>query len=432
MNSGAPHPGVLGRDACIAVSIRDLRFLVPYVPFPCVKFLIPLLILAAPLHAKLLATFHTTQGDVIVELQYDKTPQTVANFITLAQATRTRVDPLTGAVIRKPLYVGEKFFRIVNDPEFKIAQTGSGTGINSGGPGYTFRDEFHTDLKHDPYVLAMANTGAVHDNGSQIYLTGSVSIPGLDNKHTVFGLITDSMSRVAIDAIMAAGNNATTIDNVTFNRTDAAAQAFDEHAQKLPICSGIAGELDVDLSLNVAYDLELPHPPGSMFQLFRSVDMQSWEKRNQIYQGAGKQGPDRVEIDSESLPKAFYNFSLVKYPDALAPDFDLLVDRTLELTLSETETLTFQFDSSGLSGTLVYSPVPTPTAFDLVTYIPEPHKAQWIMDTVYGRLGFLCNLDTENSSVIIGRNDSYRYWQPEGAPLGWYPLSSGTLTLSKP
>ncbi len=270
-----------------------------YVPYPCVKFLIPLLILATPLHAKLLATFHTTQGDVVVELQYDKTPQTVANFITLAQATRTRIDPLTGAVIRKPLYSGEKFFRVVNDPGFKIAQTGSGTGINSGGPGYTFRDEFHVDLKHVPYVLAMANTGDVHDNGSQIYLTGGVSIPGLDNKHTVFGLITDSPSRVVIDAIMAAGGNATTINNVTFERTDAAAQAFDEQAQKLPICSGIAGELEVSLGVETLFQFADSQPGGSGFQAFRSVDLQSWNKLGEIYQVAGQDISRPIKLDSQ-------------------------------------------------------------------------------------------------------------------------------------
>lgn len=392
------------------------------------KVLIPLLILTSPLHAKLLATFETTEGNVVVELQYDKTPQTVANFITLAQATRTRVDPLTGAVIRKPLYAAETFYRVVSNDFTKIAQTGSGTGTNNGGPGYTIRDEFDSSLTHVPYVLSMANNGSPHTSGSQIFFTGNISVPEYNNSYTIFGLVIEPSSRGVIDAIIQAGDNATTINSVTFSRTDAAAQAFDEHAQKLPICSGIAGELDVDLSLNVAYDLELPQPPGSMFQLFRSVDMQSWEKRNQIYQGAGKQGPDRVEIDSESLPKAFYNFSLVKYPDALAPDFDLLVDRVLVLNLNETDTLTFQFDDEGLGGTLVYSVNPTPTTFSLVTYMPEPHKALWIMNTSpFGGLRFDCLLDSETENQILGRNSAFQ-WNG----ILWNPIGNGALTLSKP
>ena len=398
-----------------------------YVPYPCVKFLIPLLILATPLHAKLLATFHTTQGDVVVELQYDKTPQTVANFITLAQATRTRIDPLTGAVIRKPLYSGEKFFRVVNDPGFKIAQTGSGTGINSGGPGYTFRDEFHVDLKHDPYVLAMANTGEVHDNGSQIYLTGGVSIPGLDNKHTVFGLITDSPSRGVIDAIMTAGSNATTINNVTFERTDAAAQSFDEHAQTLPICSGIAGNLDVTPGVNVVYQLQFPHPSGSVFNIFRSLELQSWVKRNEIYQGTGKLGQTRITLDNSTLAKAFYNLSLVTYPDALSPSDGTMANRSLFLTLNQDETLAFQFDAQGLGGILEYSDDPAPSRFELYSYFAGgAYKSEWIIETIYGYLAFVCDLNSETTTVILGRNQTYQF----GAG-GWNRIGTGSLSLTK-
>jgi hypothetical protein len=94
-----------------------LRTPLSCVLFPFVKVLIPLLILATPLHAKLLATFHTTQGDVVVELQYDKTPLAVANFIGLAQGTRSWLDEETGAVVRKPFYVGEKFYRVVDEAD---------------------------------------------------------------------------------------------------------------------------------------------------------------------------------------------------------------------------------------------------------------------------------------------------------------------------
>jgi peptidyl-prolyl cis-trans isomerase A (cyclophilin A) len=408
-----------------------LRFLAPYVPLPCVKFLIPLLILAAPLHAKLLATFHTTQGNVVVELQYDKTPQTVANFITLAEGTRPWVDPFTGAVRKARFYDGIKIHRTANNTVYKFAQGGSPKGDGSDGPGYTFRDEFDDSLVHVPYVLSMANAG-FNTNGSQFFFTGSLPQPMYDNVHTIFGLVTDPASRAVVDSIIAAGDNATTINYVTLNRTDAASQAFDEHAQNLPLCSGIDGELQVNPGGNVLYELNTPRTAGSVFQVFRSLDLQSWVKRNETYQGTGELGVPEIILDSEILPKAFYNLPFVTYLDALAPAFDLLASRTLELTLGETETLNFQFDSGGLGGTLVYSGGQTPTAFILVTYIPEPHKAQWIMDTVYGRLGFVCGLDSENSSIIIGRNDSYKYWQPVGKPLGWYPLSSGTLTLSKP
>jgi peptidyl-prolyl cis-trans isomerase A (cyclophilin A) len=409
-----------------AVSIECLRLPVSSVPFLCVKFLFPLILLASPLHAKLLATFHTTRGNVVVELQYDKTPQTVANFITLAQATRTRVDPLTGAVIRKPLYVGEKFFRVVNDPGFKIAQTGSGTGVNSGGPGYTFRDEFHTELKHDPYVLAMANSGDVHDNGSQIYLTGGVSIPGLDNKHTVFGLITDSASRGAIDAIMAAGSNGTTINNVTFERTDAAAQAFDEHAQKLPICSGIEGNLDVTPGLETLYQFADSQPGGSAFQAYRSGNLQSWDKLGEIYQVAGEDVSRPIKLDSATLSRAFYNISLASYPDALVQA--TLANRTLNIVVNGTRTLNFVFDATGTSGTFTDSNAPAVTGIitGASSALEEPYKVRWFIDVgPDDSFAFNMILSKETPSGIEGTHESYEW---NGSAYGF--IGTGGLTLA--
>lgn len=396
------------------------------------KFLISLLLIAAPLHAELLATFHTTRGNVVVALQYDKTPQTVANFITLAQGTRTRIDPLTGAVIRKPLYVGEKFFRVVNGPGFRIAQTGSGTGNNSGGPGYTFRDEFHPSLSHVPYVVAMANTGAVHDNGSQIYLTGSDSIPTLDNKHTVFGLITDSASRVVVDNIMDAGSDATTISSISFSRTDSAAQAFNEHAQRLPVCSGVAGALEVVPSVKVGYKLVNKQPAGSIFQVFQSSDLQAWDNLGQLYQGFGQSGADDIGFGTASLPRAFYNLSIVTYPDALTPAS--LANRTLVMGVFGTESLTFQFDANGEGGMMTYSADPNaPVPILGVSYSPAgPYSAVWIIEAQgYYPFRFTGIMNDETSTLAIGVNASETYQQPVGEPLGWYKLSTGTLTVSK-
>lgn len=401
---------------------------------PLVKSLMLMaLFLAAPLRAELLATFQTTKGDVVVVLQYDKTPQTVANFITLAQATRKRIDPLTGAVIRKPLYAGEKFFRVLNDPGFRIAQTGSGTGTNSGGPGYTFRDEFNSSLTHVPYVLSMANTGARHDNGSQIFLTGSDSIPSLNNKHTVFGLITDSASRTVIDAIMASGNNGTTINNLVFSRTDAAAVAFNEHAQKLPVCSGTPGALEVVPGVSATYQLASPQPGGSIFQVYTSSDLQSWSWLGRLYQGWGQVGVGEIGIGSASAPRMFYNVPLVTYPDALAPAS--MANRTLVMGLfNPVQTFTYQFNASGTGGTVTYSgDSKGPTPFTLFSYTPEgPYAAEWVVESQeYTPLRFSGLLNSETVTHVIGTNTSEYYTQPSGMPLGWYSLSSGLLTLSK-
>jgi cyclophilin family peptidyl-prolyl cis-trans isomerase len=120
------------------------------------------------------ATIETEKGDIVVELFDDKAPHTVNNFVFLA---------------REGFYDNTTFHRVL--PDF-MAQMGDPTGTGGGGPGYTFADEFHADLKHDgPGILSMANRGP-NTNGSQIFVT-YVPTPWLDRKHSVFGKVIDGM-----------------------------------------------------------------------------------------------------------------------------------------------------------------------------------------------------------------------------------------------
>lgn len=388
------------------------------------KTLLALLLLAAPLRAELLATFQTTRGNIVVVLQYDKAPQTVANFITLAQGTRTRVDPLTGTVIRKPLYTGEKFYRTANNSFTKFAQTGSGTGNNNGAPGYTIRDEFHPSLTHVPYVLSMANLGTRHTGSSQIFFTGNITVSEYDNSYTIFGLVTDPSSRGVIDAIIAAGDNATTIHNVVFSRTDAAAIAFNEHAQRLPICSGVAGNLKVVPGVSVAYQPAAPRPGGTVFKAYRSLDLQTWTGLGDLYQGTGQSGTGEIGIGTASAPRAFFNVPLVTYQDALAPAS--LANRTMVL-YAGIDSMTFTFNQTGSGGTFIYSAYPIPTSFSLVSYEPEPYKALMIANTgFFGGLKFDCVFDSETINQILGRNQAYQ-WNG----FTWGSVGNGSLTMSK-
>jgi cyclophilin family peptidyl-prolyl cis-trans isomerase len=387
------------------------------------------LLLAAPLHAELLATFATTRGNVIVSLHFDKTPQTVANFITLAQGTRGRIDPATGAVIRKPLYAGETFYKVVTDPfSGGYAQTGSGTGTTNGGPGYTFRDEFDASLPHGPYILAMQNEESPHTNGSQIYFTGENGYPPDEGKNTVFGIITDETSKSVIRSILAAGNNGTTINSIGFQRTSQAAGAFNEHAQSLPACSGFSGKLEVEPGIKCVYATDDLQPAGSVFQPFRSLNLQTWTKLGIIYQGSGMiaEGNGYI-LDNALAPRAFYNISLVTYPDALAPAS--MAKRILEFETATARKFIVNYDDTGVTGTFEDTNNPgVIVGIVSSSYNSVPYKAEWVFNLSDGRrFGFSCNLDSENAVEIMGRNSSY-----EIVGMTQVDISSGGLALSKP
>jgi len=141
----------------------------------------------------LTATLHTSKGDIEIELYPEKVPNTVENFVGLATGEKSWKHPETGERIDdEPLYDDVPFHRVIDG--FMI-QTGDPTGTGRGGPGYTFDDEFHEDLRHDSAgVVSMANSGP-NTNGSQFFITLDAQ-PHLDDRHAVFGSVTDGMDVV--------------------------------------------------------------------------------------------------------------------------------------------------------------------------------------------------------------------------------------------
>ncbi|HVH25448.1 MAG TPA: peptidylprolyl isomerase [Vicinamibacterales bacterium] len=140
----------------------------------------------------LLAHFTTSEGNFSARLFDAEVPKTVANFAGLAEGTLEWTDPRTGRKVKQPYYNGTIFHRVIAD--FMI-QGGDPLGQGTGGPGFTFADEFSPKLRHaKPGVLSMANRGP-NTNGGQFFIT-LVPTPWLDNKHSVFGEIVEGMEIV--------------------------------------------------------------------------------------------------------------------------------------------------------------------------------------------------------------------------------------------
>jgi peptidyl-prolyl cis-trans isomerase A (cyclophilin A) len=158
------------------------------------------------------AKFTTSKGEILVQLEHEKTPGTVGNFVALSEGNLENAVKEQGT----PYYDGLKFHRVI--PDFMV-QGGCPQGSGTGNPGYKFDDEFHSDLKHDaPGKLAMANSGPA-TNGSQFYIT-HVPTPWLDGKHTVFGAVIEGQD--IVDAI-AQGDALSAVEII---RVGAAAEAF--------------------------------------------------------------------------------------------------------------------------------------------------------------------------------------------------------------
>ncbi len=178
----------------------------------------------------LYAVIDTEKGTIIVNLEYKKVPMTVANFVGLTEGVLNLEDP------GENFYAGLNFHRVIND--FMI-QAGCPNGDGTGGPGYSFPDEFDPSLRHDgPGVVSMANAGP-GTNGSQFFIT-HVKTPWLNDKHSVFGHVVEGQD--VVNKIKQGDK----INNVTIER-------IGEEAEKFIVTQQIFSDL-VEKAVKVAAD----------------------------------------------------------------------------------------------------------------------------------------------------------------------------------
>lgn len=378
------------------------------------------------------ADFSTSVGDFTASLNYTAAPQTVANFIGLAEGSRAWIHDASGAVkVGKPFYNGITFHRVIAG---FMNQAGSPNGLGTDGPGYVFRDETDNGLLHDaPYKLSMANSGP-NTNGSQFFITVAPT-SWLDGKHTVFGQVTSGQA--VVDQINGVSTDANdkpltpvVIHAVGIRREGAAASAFDIHAQGLPLCHGLDGHLVVQPNIGTAWQADEPQPAGSIFKVYRSPDLSAWSFLKETYRAPDQLGFSNHSLDAALLPRAFYHLPCVTYPGALGPAS--LAGRTISAgVFGGSQTLNFVFDGTGVSGVGSYitSGGTTPFAFSLYGAYTRPYTATWIMNTsAFGYLRFRCGLNSETSSHILGRHNLDQYNFLFGV---WEELTPGTISVSK-
>ena len=163
----------------------------------------------------LYAKINTNKGDITLSLEFEKTPNTVANFVGLAEGS----IPNKHKKEKQNYYKDVLFHRVIEN--FMI-QTGDPTGTGAGGPGYSFDDEIHNELKHNEEgILSMANAGP-GTNGSQFFIT-HIPTPHLDGKHTVFGKVIDKEQMKIVNSIVQGDK----INSIEIIRKGESAENFD-------------------------------------------------------------------------------------------------------------------------------------------------------------------------------------------------------------
>lgn len=266
---------------------------------------------ATPTADGLYAVFQIRRGAVAVgeftcQLEFTKAPRTVANFVGLAEGTVPFLDAKLGHAVARPYYDGIVFHRVV--PGFVI-QGGSPNGQGNDGPGYSFRDEFDTTLRHDKAgILSMANSG-LNSNGSQFFVTLAATA-WLNDVHSVFGHVVDGLNVVTN---VAQGD---VIAKVSIIRNGAAAKQFTASSHGIPVVSDARPSL---VAGGNGFLLNYAQPTNSEIFVYHSDDLARWTSVDgmEMHGTTSASVPRDVSAVTVGKSAKFFEVTRVQYPDAL-------------------------------------------------------------------------------------------------------------------
>lgn len=359
----------------------------------------------------LFATFITSRGNFTVQLHHEFAPTTVANFVGLAEGSRTWLEESTGKLVRRPFYNGQTFHRVV--PGFVI-QAGSPNGLGTDGPGYTFGDEFHPALQHsEAGILSMANSGA-DTNGSQFFITLDAAA-WLDNKHSVFGRVVEGMSVIYDIGTNPSGTS--TIDRVEISRVGAAAQAFDASgAHGLPDWKNTTARWAENWKLAIEREAFSEH------RFLGSENLQAWQFLGAISDDdAPGTGPIDVSMLVAGRSKYFFRAAKLQY--ALRPSNFL--GRTVNLHLtSGNQNLQLAFSSQPVAGNVGTYKLDQNTDDLILGYILDHQLSATVLSVGLAGAGdftFRLKFKTETEGWFTG--------QVYGATNGYWPYF-GTFQIT--
>lgn len=390
-------------------------------------------------------------------LDHVNAPQTVANFIRLAQGTSPWVDYKTGAVKWKPYYNGVTFHRVVAGA---YSQTGSRTGDGADGPGYNFRDEFGSGSHAGPYLVSMVSSGP-NTNGAQFLITAATQTQ-LNGVNSVFGLVIlydapgDDTSDTSVGRRVCNAINTVPVDDVDrpladvviqaikIRREGFSAKSFNEHLQGLPKLWALWSKINhqgdqVNLKIQ-----SLPGNPVTLTRYSYSSNLMTWQSVAGIYRDAddGVLSEFDVSAIAAGQDKLFFYVSQVVYDDTQPLWPKDLTGRALSVLIPElasqwgtTTTFTFTSESGGTmsnakgSGTFLIAHLEN-DGLGSLSYIKASMKYSLNGNSCDVRLRLRLGQDVANPAYFQGRHSGTIYLEKNGTVKAEWP-TRGTMMLTR-